>query len=85
MKLLQVILICAGLLVQSPGAEDRRVNINTAGVEELEALPSIGPVLASRIVEHRRRHGPFKRPQEVVAVRGMSAARYRLIAQLIKT
>jgi competence ComEA-like helix-hairpin-helix protein len=63
---------------------EESININTAPVEELRRLPGIGPALASRIVEHRRRHGPFKRPQDVVIVRGMSAKLYRRIAHLIR-
>jgi competence protein ComEA len=66
-----------------PQNEDR-ININTASIEELQRLPGIGPALASRIVEHRRRHGLFKRPQGVVIVRGMSAKLYRRIAHLIR-
>ena len=64
--------------------DEERVNINTASIEELERLPGIGPALASRIVEHRRRHGLFKRPQDIVIVRGMSAKLYRRIAHLIR-
>ncbi|MBO0724115.1 MAG: helix-hairpin-helix domain-containing protein [Blastocatellia bacterium] len=63
---------------------EERIDINTAPVEELRRLPGIGPALASRIVEHRRRHGPFKRPQDVIIVRGMSAKLYRRIANLIR-
>jgi competence protein ComEA len=63
---------------------EERININNASVEELQRLPGIGPALASRIVEHRRRHGPFKRPQDVVIVRGMSAKLYQQIAHLFR-
>jgi len=63
---------------------EERIDINTASVEELRRLPGVGPALASRIVEHRRRHGPFKRPQDVVVVRGVSAKLYRRIANLIR-
>jgi competence protein ComEA len=63
---------------------EERIDINTASVEELQRLPGIGPTLASRIVEHRRRHGLFKRPQDIVIVRGMSAKLYRRIAHLIR-
>ena len=61
-----------------------QVNINTASVEELRALPGIGPALAERIVAHRGNHGLFKRPQDVLIVRGMSAKRYRRIADRIR-
>jgi competence protein ComEA len=63
---------------------EERININAASIEELQRIPGIGPALASRIVEHRRRHGPFKRPQDIVIVRGMSAKFYRRIAHLIR-
>ena len=63
---------------------EERININTASVEELQGLQGVGPAIASRIVEHRRKHGPFKRPQDVIIVRGMSAKLYRRIANLIR-
>jgi competence ComEA-like helix-hairpin-helix protein len=64
--------------------DEERIDINTASVEELGRLPGVGPVLASRIAEHRRKHGPFKRPQDIIIVRGMSAKLYRRIAHLIR-
>jgi len=47
------------------------VNINTAGAEELESLPRIGPALALRIIEYREKEGPFKSVEEIVNVRGI--------------
>ena len=35
------------------------VDINGASADQLDRLPGIGPVLAQRIVDHRRVHGPF--------------------------
>jgi competence protein ComEA len=67
-----------------PSQNEERININTASVEELTRLPGIGPSIATRIVERRRKHGPFKRPQEIIVVRGMSAKRYRQISHLIR-
>ena len=63
---------------------EERIDTNTASAEELRRLPGVGPAIASRIVEHRRKHGPFKRPQDVIIVRGMSAKLYRRIAHLIR-
>ena len=68
---------------KEPSAE--RLDINQATVADLTELPGIGPVLAQRIVDHRRRYGGFRRPQDVIIVRGMSARRYRRIANLIRT
>ena len=39
-------------------AQLRMVNINTAGVDELDSLPGIGPVLAQRIVDWRTETAP---------------------------
>ena len=85
--ILSIVLICAPpsicLSAQSPSEE--RINLNTASVEELSRLPGIGPRLAARIVEHRRKHGPFKRPQDLIIIRRISPKLYRRIAHLIRT
>ncbi|MET4135851.1 helix-hairpin-helix domain-containing protein [Pseudarthrobacter sp. PvP090] len=51
----------------SPGA---KINLNTAGAEELATLPRVGPVLAQRIVDWRSEHGKFQRVEELDAVDG---------------
>ena len=51
----------------SPGP----VNVNTAGAAELDRLPGVGPAIAQRILEHRRAHGPFRRAEDVLAVKGI--------------
>ncbi len=53
------------------------VNVNHATREELERLPGIGPALAARIVEHRERHGRFRRAEHLLLVRGISERRFR--------
>ncbi|MET0649974.1 MAG: helix-hairpin-helix domain-containing protein [Pyrinomonadaceae bacterium] len=53
-----------------------RVAINEASREELERLPGIGPALAARIVEHRERHGRFRRAEHLLLVRGISERRF---------
>lgn len=47
-----------------------KINLNTAGAEELATLPRVGPVLAQRIVDWRRQHGDFQRVEELDAVDG---------------
>ncbi|CAN5659633.1 hypothetical protein BH23CHL4_BH23CHL4_22590 [soil metagenome] len=51
---------------------DARLNINTASAAELDGLPGIGPVLASRIIEDRNRAGRFSSVNELVRVSGIS-------------
>lgn len=60
-----------------------RVNINLASTEELERLPGVGSVLAARIVAHRERHGPFRRAEHLLVVRGVSERRFRELQHLV--
>src|SRR6187549_2457166 len=53
------------------------VNINTADANELQRIPGIGPVLAKKIVDHRARYGPFRRPEEILIIDGISENRFR--------
>lgn len=47
------------------------VNVNTASADELARLPRVGPSLAGKIVAHRQQHGPFKRPEDLMEVKGI--------------
>ena len=49
------------------------VNINIATAEELDALPGIGPVIASRIIEYREANGPFTDLYSLSQVKGIGA------------
>jgi competence ComEA-like helix-hairpin-helix protein len=60
-----------------------RVNINTASAQELEALPGIGKALAERIIEHREKYGPFRKPEHLLIVRGISDKRFQNLRGLI--
>src|SRR6059058_3815459 len=61
------------------------VNINSASADELEKLPHIGDVLAHRIIEFREQSGPFRRPESLLLVEGISEKKFREIRPLIKT
>jgi competence protein ComEA len=49
----------------------KALNINTATVAELNALPGIGAKTAALIVEYRQKNGPFKKIEELMNIRGV--------------
>lgn len=61
----------AGAGSAAPPATAAPLDLNTATEADLDRLPGIGPVLASRIVAHRRTHGPFRSPDDLLAVQGI--------------
>ena len=56
-----------------------KVNINTASVSELEALPGVGEVIAQRIVDYRTQHGPFKTVRDLLKVEGIGEKKFESI------
>jgi len=48
------------------------VDLNSASVAELQAVPGIGPATAEAIVNFREKSGRFKRVEDVLAIRGIS-------------
>jgi competence protein ComEA len=59
-----------------------RLNLNTATTGELDALPGVGPVLAQRIVDHRKQ-GPFTSVDQLDDVPGIGPARAAELAELV--
>lgn len=64
-------------------AADGRVRVNTAGVEDLQRLPGVGPVLAMRIVEHRDRHGPFAVVEDLLDVPGIGEGKLAALREAV--
>ncbi len=59
------------------------VNINTADAGQLEKLPQIGPKMALRIVDFRKSNGNFKRPQDLMKVKGIGEKVFAKLQPLI--
>ncbi len=65
------------------GPAGSKINLNTAGVEELDGLPKVGPVLAQRIVDWRKEHGPFKAVEDLDAIDGVGPKMLEALLPLV--
>ena len=59
------------------------VNLNTATVAQLDALPGIGKSTAQRIVDYRQKNGSFKKIEELMNVRGVGEKSFLKLKPLI--
>ena len=59
------------------------VSLSTASEKELESLPGVGPATASAIVAHRRAHGPFRRVDDLLNVKGIGESKLAAIRSRI--
>ncbi len=59
------------------------VDLNTATVEQLDALPGIGPVTAQKIVDYRQQHGPFTAVDDLDAIPGIGPSRIDTLRGLV--
>lgn len=56
-----------------PDPADPRLDLNTATLEQLDAIPGIGPVTAQKILDHRQRIGRFTGVDQLLDVSGIGA------------
>jgi competence protein ComEA len=59
------------------------VDLNSATVEQLDALPGVGPVTAQKIVDYRTEHGPFTSVDDLDAIPGFGPARIENLRGLV--
>ncbi|UCF63610.1 MAG: helix-hairpin-helix domain-containing protein [bacterium] len=59
------------------------ININKATMEELQALPRIGPAMAARIVTYREEFGPFVKKVDLMKVKGIGKKTFSKLQDLI--
>ncbi len=63
---------------------DARVNINTAGVEELMTLKGVGESRAQAIIAWRTEQGPFEKPEDIMQISGIKEGVYSRIKDQIR-
>ena len=62
---------------------DQAVNMNTASLLEIEALPYLGMERAKDIIEYREKNGPFKDLDELTNISGIGVKTLEKIKPLI--
>jgi competence ComEA-like helix-hairpin-helix protein len=62
---------------------EKPFDLNTANYDQFHSLPGVGPVTAQRILDYRKKSGPFLRVEDLLAVRGISAGRLDKIRQYV--
>jgi len=75
----------AGGVVATPGggAAAGPVHLNSATIEQLDALPGVGPVTAQKILDYRQQHGAFGSVNELDAISGIGPARLETLRGLV--
>jgi len=67
----------------APGVPAGPVHLNTATLEQLDALPGVGPVTAQKILDYRQKHGAFSSVDELDAIPGIGPARLDQLRDLV--
>ncbi|HEY3188321.1 MAG TPA: ComEA family DNA-binding protein [Solirubrobacteraceae bacterium] len=67
----------------APLAATGPVHLNSATVEQLDALPGVGPVTAQKIVDYRAAHGTFTSVDELDAIAGIGPAKIEDLRKLV--
>ena len=53
-------------------------------VANVATLPGIGPELGRRIVAFREKHGPFRRVEDLLVIRGIGQKKWKAIRPLVR-
>jgi competence protein ComEA len=75
----------AGGAPGATGTEQAPLDLNAATVEQLDALPGVGPVTAQRIVDWRTRNGRFATVDQLREVEGIGERRLGQLRELVRT
>jgi competence protein ComEA len=67
----------------SASGPTRPVQLSTATLEQLDALPGIGPATAQKILDYRTQHGAFSSIDELDAIPGIGPARLDQLRGLV--
>ena len=72
-------------VVGSPSVPDASapVDVNMAGLDELDTLPGVGPATATAIIQYRDENGPFASVDDLESVPGIGPVTLEAIRELV--
>jgi len=73
----------SGTQKQAADSKSVKVNINTAGADQLVKLPRIGEKIAKRIIEFREKNGKFKKIQDLMKVKGIGEKTFKKFEKML--
>lgn len=68
---------------EAGGVSGGLVNINTAGMDELQTLSGVGEATARAIIEDREQNGPFAAPEDLMRVSGIGEKKFAKVRESI--
>jgi competence protein ComEA len=79
----QIVVPAVGDSPAPTGESGGKVNLNSADVTQLQALPRIGPAMAQRIVDWREANGRFASVEDLLSVTGIGAKTFAALKDLV--
>lgn len=74
-----MLLLPLGWLAQKKHPPGSPIDLNTATSEQLEQVPQIGAATAKSIIDFREKSGPFRKVDELLAIKSISQAKLEKI------
>ncbi|MGM9534911.1 MAG: helix-hairpin-helix domain-containing protein [Intestinibacter sp.] len=68
---------------QANSSNTNKININTAGIQELDAIPGVGEATANKILSYREENGNFRSIEEIKNVNGIGDKKYENMKESI--
>lgn len=63
--------------------EKKKVNLNSASIEDLQKLPGIGEKTARQILEYKEKNGPYHSIEEIMEVKGIGPKKFQKFKSFI--